>query len=143
VEQEQSAAAEASSPPLGLAYPLTAFCVSAFVSVGAALFCLGSPVGCPAPVPFLPRFVAALLFGVWAGWMRLRGRAAAGALLSFAVPSLLFLTLMLVLALFTPRDPANLPFLGALLGLSLGDAFFWVLGWFGAARFRVRRLARG
>jgi F0F1-type ATP synthase assembly protein I len=134
--------ADPASGSLGLAYPTIAFGVSSIVSVGATLLCVISPVGGPLALLLVPRFVAALSFGAWAGWTPLRGRSALAAFLSFEAAFLILLLLVLVAVLATPHDSANLPFTSALVSLSVGDGLVWGLGWLVAARFRARRLGR-
>jgi hypothetical protein len=94
-------------------------------------------------LPVLLRCSVALGFGVWAAASGPASAAWWPKFLAFALPQFLLINIWAVLSLVaTPTDPATLPFLFAVFGLSLADFIFWISGWAGARRIRSREVKK-
>lgn len=130
-------AARQPAPTLGWAHPLLAATVSllvAWIELSAWLSIFRSW----SPGPLVWRFIAAALFGAWAGWRRFEGRTALQAFLAFEAPQLLTLGVLAVVPLFfTPKDPDFWRMLGAVALMHVGDGIAWSVPWGVLARVRI------
>ncbi len=124
---------------LGWVYPLLAASVSllvAWIELSAWLSIFRSWT----PAPLVWRYIAAALFGAWAGWRKLEGRTALRAFLAFELPQVFTLGVLALLPLFfTPKDPDFWWMLGAVILMHVGDGLAWGVPWWGLAQLRTRK----
>ena len=126
-------------PSAGLYY-LAAVTISVGIAVFEYVFWL-SIAGHDTLLPLVVRCSTALCLGLWAGGSRTATRPWWSKFLGFEIPQLLLINSWGVVSFVaTPGDPATLPFLLVVFGLSLGDLVLWLAGWAGAARIRARPL---